>query len=164
MDKFLYATQGSPRIVVIQIDTAECEEKGYDVTRPNKDKDLEKYSLDLRNLVVEKIQTWLGVDFNENVAHAVAIEETEAWVLALLDSQLKKDSASFSDPKVKFKNTVSSLVSRKSLTTYRTAKNELSASEYISGAFTKKKPRREAMKRNKSLELFIDELSKYITA
>jgi len=79
--------------VVIQIDTAECDQ--YGVERPKKD---EKYCPELRSRVKSKIQEWLATD-DQFAIYAISIEEIEAWLLTTLE---KKDSAKSADPKSKY--------------------------------------------------------------
>ncbi len=43
-------------IIIVQIDTAECELENYEVNRPEKDKN---YCTNLRNAVIDKIDEWL---------------------------------------------------------------------------------------------------------
>ena len=82
--------------VVIHIDTAECEL--YNVNRPARDGD---YCVKLHKLVVNEIQKWLGGEYWENIICAVAIEETEAWLLSLYTSI--SDTSSSLKPKEKFR-------------------------------------------------------------
>lgn len=68
--------------IVIHIDSAEAED--YPVTRPQKD--YHQYCQVLREKVIEKIQEWLGKSFDDRILFAVAIEETEAWILVLFEN------------------------------------------------------------------------------
>jgi hypothetical protein len=65
--------------VIIHLDTAEAEE--YDVKRP--DKGNENYCEQLRSAVIEEIKKWLKGEHLESMIYAVAIEETEAWLLSI---------------------------------------------------------------------------------
>src|SRR6185312_14287635 len=69
------------RLVVVHIDTAEAGLRGYDVEKP-RDRDGD-YAGALRRRVVEAIDRWLDGRFAGRVRHAVAVEETDAWVLTL---------------------------------------------------------------------------------
>jgi hypothetical protein len=82
--------------VVIHIDTAEAED--YGISRPTKN--LSTYCLELREIVVQQIQTWLGKDMSAEILHAVAIEEIDAWILAIYES---RNSVSTAKPKEKLK-------------------------------------------------------------
>jgi len=82
---------GDEALAIIQIDTAERFEKGYDVVSPVKSKPLtDSYSSELRANVIIKMQEWLANNFIERIEFAVCIEEIDAWVLPLYE---KKDSA-----------------------------------------------------------------------
>jgi len=81
--------------VAVHIDTAEAEL--YEVDRPAKgDK---SYCSELRQKVISKIQTWLGCEYVNNVLYAVAIEETEAWLLSIYTDM--KDTTVSAKPKEK---------------------------------------------------------------
>ena len=75
-------------LVVIQIDTAEAHHHGYDVERPHRD--APDYAELLRQRVVDRINVWLEGEDIERVRYAVAVEETEAWLLTIHAS---KDTA-----------------------------------------------------------------------
>lgn len=82
--------------VVIHIDSAEAED--YHIDRPRRDKD---YCLILRKLIIDEIQKWLGGEHIDKIMYAVAIEETEAWLLSLLTPIA--DTSATVRPKEKFK-------------------------------------------------------------
>jgi len=85
---------GEERKIIIQIDTAECEEKGYDISRPNKKEP--NYCEDLRTEVITKIKSWVNkTAIEDQLFFAVCVEETEAWVHALYEN---KNTANFPDP------------------------------------------------------------------
>lgn len=79
LDGFL-AFEGQ-EFVVIHIDTAEAEQ--YGVKRPNK-KDA-NYCENLRQLVIQEINTWLKDDLSSEILYAVAIEEIDAWLLTIYE-------------------------------------------------------------------------------
>lgn len=80
--------------VAIHIDTAEADE--YDISRPHKKSD--NYCEELRRLVIEQINIWLKDDLSDNILYAIAIEETDAWILTIYD---KSDSTTTAAPKEK---------------------------------------------------------------
>jgi hypothetical protein len=87
-------------VVVIHIDSAESEE--YGVAKPIKDND---YSTKLRAAIILKMKEWLGEDFSDDeIVYAVAIEETEAWILTIYE---KRESSTSTDPKRKLKYVLS---------------------------------------------------------
>lgn len=86
-------------MIIIQLDSAESHEFG--VIKPTKD---EGYSTVLRERIIKKINEWLGNKFLEETVYAVAIEETEAWVLTIYE---KRNSTASADPKAKLKRVLS---------------------------------------------------------
>ncbi len=86
--------------VVIHIDSAESDE--YGVAKPVKDKN---YSTNLRTDIISKMNEWLNGEFTENeIIYAIAIEETEAWVLTIYE---KRNSSTSADPKSRLKRVLS---------------------------------------------------------
>jgi hypothetical protein len=85
--------------VIIQIDADRSDE--YGVPKPVKNSD---YSEKMRNAIISKINEWLGNNFQDQILYAVAIEETEAWILTIYD---KKNSTQSADPKAKLKRILS---------------------------------------------------------
>ncbi len=80
--------------VVIHIDTAEAEH--YGIKRPEKKSPT--YCEDLRALVVQQINSWLKKAMSNEILYAVAIEETDAWILTIYDPH---DSTTSARPKEK---------------------------------------------------------------
>jgi hypothetical protein len=85
------------RWLVVQIDTAEAEK--YGVERPSVAEKDATYFADLRSRVVEAVRGWMQGEFADKVFFAVAIEETDAWLLACWDEQNKKDAGTHANPK-----------------------------------------------------------------
>src|SRR5690606_12750885 len=82
--------------IVIHLDTAEANQYGVQ-SIPAKD---ETYGEKLRGLVVDLIDGWLGEqEIIDATLHAVAIEETDAWLLTIYDAG--KNSINSADPKKK---------------------------------------------------------------
>ena len=82
---FLDSPIAGEKYIVIQIDTAECEEVGYDVERPAKT-DVD-YCEKLRNNVVDKINEWLQNNWQDEIFYAICIEEMEAWIHTLYENK-----------------------------------------------------------------------------
>lgn len=99
IDRFL-SVEGHD-FVIIHID-ADCSDE-YGVPKPVKDAN---YSEKMRGAIIAKINEWLGNDFQDQILYAVAIEETEAWILTIYD---KKDSTQSADPKAKLKRSLSKM-------------------------------------------------------
>ncbi len=82
-------------IIIIQLDSAESDDFG--ISKPQKDKN---YSTVLRQRIIDKISEWLNDEFLNKTVYAIAIEETEAWVLTIYET---RDSTASSDPKARLK-------------------------------------------------------------
>jgi len=157
------------RLVIVHIDTAEAHEKGFDVTRP--DPKAPDYCEVMRARVVEKLVRLLGSELAAKVRHAVAVEETEAWLLTIHDDGAR-DTGAFHDPKKRLayvleKQKPSKAAGRASARGPHSATKDKprrkSGSEYDRGdALSQdfRDPRKLAAcaKRNRSLKLFVDSL------
>jgi len=142
IDRFL-SVEGHD-IVIIHID-ADCSDE-YGVPKLVKNAD---YSEKMRDAIITKINEWLGNKFQDQILYAVAIEETEAWILTIFD---KKNSTKSADPKAKLKRILSKMGIKY---------NNTHASFYeISEKFSKKKHFKKEKFRNynKSLDDFCQEV------
>jgi hypothetical protein len=92
--EFLALHADDDPIVVVQIDAAEAAEPGYDVVRP--DRAATDFAETLRTRVLACVDAWLPEEVRPRVRHAIAVEETDAWVLALF---VAKDTATLPRPK-----------------------------------------------------------------
>lgn len=112
----------------------------------------------LRNNVIAEIDGWLEGEFKDQLRYAIAIEETEAWVLAL---HVNYDTGEIRSPK-------------KALETFLHRPNGLSKQDRrrllvdleafarydeLSKGFRRKKTLLDAARRNRSLELFVESLT-----
>jgi len=147
--------------IVIQIDTAERYLDGYGVKEPvkTKDIDLKEYSRQLRTSVVEKINTWHDNLDPDKVAYAIAVEETDAWVLTIYDDG-KVDTSKYSNPKKELNELLGRKLSKKE-------KGILSAKafekyDWLSSPLKKNKALKVSMAKNESLKLFCDSLLSFI--
>jgi len=149
------------RSIIIQIDTAECELKNYDVARPSNDSD---YCTNLRTAVINKINTWVNNLSTGQLYYAICIEEMEAWLLPLYES---KDSSKHADPKRKF----DTLIRKKRKTDKHfnkkvqaiSQKSEFEKMNFYSADFRKSKKLKEALKYNQSLRNFVTSLKPILT-
>lgn len=83
IDDFLDSPLAEDRFVVIHIDTDVVEEPGFDVERPPREPH-DEYVQTLRDRVARKLDEWLGPDIvRARFSYAIAVEQTDAWVLAL---------------------------------------------------------------------------------
>lgn len=139
-------------LVVIQIDTAEAHEKGYDVEMPRRDDP--EYAALLRERVVERINTWLEGEGVERVRHAVAVEEIEAWVLTIHSA---KDTATYGDPKAQLLKLINKTMSDKDRKRHFQLK-EYAQADALTRLFRKPRELETCAERNRSLKLFVDSL------
>jgi len=134
--------------VVIHIDAAEANL--YEVNIP--EKDYHNYCNTLRKAIVDKIKEWLDNNFPDIILHAVAIEETDAWVLAIFET---RTSCEVVNPKRRLKFILNK-------------KGENSTSDYpnylrLTKAFTKEREIIKSLNYNCSLRSFYEEVKQVIT-
>ena len=143
IDEFL-SLEGNDHII-IHIDSAESDD--YGVSKPVKNT---TYSRELRSKIVAKINEWLNGLSSDNVLYAIAIEETEAWILTIYD---ERNSTTSADPKAKLKR-----VLRQKGITYTHSPRDF---KNISSAFSKKRTfkRLNCLTNNQSLSDFCDEVN-----
>ena len=134
------------KLMIIHLDTAELDNGANKyINRPIKNKsDLITYTKEVRELVIELINSWLSHNFKNNVAYAIAIEEIEAWILTLLKDTT--DTCNSADPKKKLKS-----------------ESKGKSAVQLSEQFTKNKNLEIYLKHNHSLKLFVEDfICKYI--
>jgi len=131
-------------IVIVHIDSAESDE--YGVPKPLKDAN---YSINLRANIITKINEWLDGQFHDEIIYAIAIEETEAWILTIYED---RDSSNSAKPKEKLKKVLSQRGVK-----YSQTPDDF---KFISNQFTKKKnfTKGKYLLFNKSLEEFCKEV------
>jgi hypothetical protein len=69
-------------LIIIQLDTAECEETDFGVSRPMKENNA-NYASELRQNVIQKVNTWLDNHYENKLLYAITIEEMESWILTI---------------------------------------------------------------------------------
>lgn len=96
-------------VLIVHVDTAERGLKGYDISEPQRTgvTDYAAYSEQLRVQVIQKLEKLIPEKYHQFVAYAIAIEETDAWLIPLFENAAK-DSASHA----KAKETLSKLVGK----------------------------------------------------
>ena len=130
--------------IIIQLDTLQADDFG--IQRPSKD---EKYSTQLRALVIATVNGWLGNEFVDHIAYAIAIEEIEAWLLTIF---INSNSTSSAGPKAKLK----SFLGRKKIDNTENYNTYFKLSEPFAKA--KNHQRNNYSRRNESLAMFCQEL------
>lgn len=157
IDEFFNSPIEEERFIVIHLDTAERHLKGYDVIEPKKSGDLniKDYCGQLRTNVVNKIDEWLKNEYKGQIAYAVAIEETDAWVLTLYDKS-NSDTATYNNPKERLKIQLlkqkdKHILGAKAFTKY----------DSLSSDFRKTKKLLLCTEKNESLKLFCESLEAF---
>ena len=142
-------------LLIVHVDTAERGLKGYDILEPQRTAsvDYAVYSEQVRVQVIEKLKSLLPERFHQHIAYAIAIEETDAWLIPLFENNAK-DTASHT----KAKETLSKLIGKdkKRQKEYTdTSKKSLNYKK-LGKLFAKNLPL--CRTRNKSLDLFCVEI------
>jgi hypothetical protein len=163
IESFLLAELGDVRFVVVHVDTAEAHLPGYDIARP--DRQAPEYSDLLRALVVAKIDALLGPDLAASVRHAIAVEETDGWVLTIHDDKDDRDTGTRLDPKKRLRFVLDGKTPKGgSREKTREGARGRKKSEYeiyheLSSSFREGDRLEACAERNRSLRLFVDSLT-----
>ena len=139
-------------LLVIQIDTAERGEVGFDINAPLRTKDIDwkEYSVCLREAVKNKISNIIPEAYRDKVAYAIAIEETDAWLIPLFDGTCN-ETAQYANPKEHLHHLISRIDGKKRKKYIDTGKNNLDYN-YISKGI--RKGLKICRQKSKSLDLF----------
>lgn len=99
----------SEALLIVHVDTAERGLKGYDISDPQRSGavDFAAYSEQVRIQVAQKLEELLPSRFRQHIAYAIAVEETDAWLIPLFEKS-STDSASH----VRAKETLSKLIGK----------------------------------------------------
>ena len=148
------------RFLVIHIDTAERLEVGFEVAEPRKE-DISEYVSRVREAVILKLKEWLGENFYERTAFAVAVEETEAWVIPVFEHRIIETGFS-PNPKEK----LAGLLNRPNAMNDKDRRRLFQMDEYnkfleLSKDLRKGKDLIKYAERNESLKLFCIELDQF---
>jgi len=119
------------------------------------------YSSQLRELSKVKIDEWLDNSYKDKIRYAIAIEETDAWVLTIYN-QSGKDTCTFNNPKKKLQFIIAEQkLTRKQLQNNEKVKpKELTVKDYkeLSEKFRDPKQLKIYAKLNQSLDEFCTSL------
>ncbi|RLJ72510.1 hypothetical protein [Pedobacter alluvionis] len=148
IDEFL-SIEGQD-FVVIHLDTAECHE--YGVQRPNKKEN--GYSKKVIELVIDQVNSWLGAISKNSFLYAIAVEETDAWILPIFES---KDSSTI----YKAKEKLATVLAKKDLNSKSDYNNFLILSKPFLNSRAVK--RGKFLDYNYSLKAFVDEVQTKIS-
>lgn len=147
-------------MLIVHVDTAERGFPGYDVNEPVRSKgvDYATYSEALRKNVMDKVCSLIAEPYRDRIAYAIAVEETDAWLIPLYESKVG-DSASH----VKAKEALSKLISadKKRVKAFVDTKHK--TLNYVKLGAALAKDLKLCRKHNKSLDLFCVDIENWIT-
>jgi hypothetical protein len=146
--------------IVLHLDTAERHREDYNVTEPAKSSGLEikQYCNQLRTNIINKANEWLENSYSGKIAYAVAIEETDAWVLTIYDNG-NTDTSTHQRPKERLNNELNRTLTSKQKAVLRAKTFE--KYDQLSSDFRKKRKLAICMEKNESLKLFCESLGAF---
>ncbi|WP_026725672.1 hypothetical protein [Flavobacterium sasangense] len=139
-------------IFIVQIDSAERNEKGYDVIDPIKSNNHNYCELVIDNVSL-KINEWLGGKFDSRTAFAVCVEEIEAWLL----TRFFDNTSKFTNPKQKFEYEFNKKLSKSEVKSM-SEKSVFKKYHSLSKPFSKKKDLPKYARNNLSFNKFYEQL------
>lgn len=138
-------------MLIVHVDTAERGLVGFDVNEPQRTKgvDYATYAEHLRQNVIAKINTLVAEAYRDRIAYAIAVEETDAWLIPLFENKAG-DSASHA----RAKETLAKLISADKKRVKSFVDSEHKSLDYVKLGADLAKELTICRKRNKSLDLF----------
>lgn len=146
------------RFIIIHLDTDTRFEQGYEVSEPQKE-NTRIYFTTLRENIKNKINEWLENQFVENIAYAIAIEEIDAWVLAIYG--INEETGVFSNAKERLLREINkpNLLSKKDRQKiFSKIDDKFTFYKMLSNDFRKPKKLAHLVRQNLSLKLFCENL------
>ncbi|MEI6410336.1 MAG: hypothetical protein WCR52_13195 [Bacteroidota bacterium] len=140
------------RFLVIHIDSAERNDYGVENLTKNTIDDL----ILIRNTVKSKIEEWLGENRRERIAYAIAVEETDAWVMTKY-AQNRDDTGMLNNPKERLASKIIQTESPKAQKQLRNL-DFFDRYGHYSYEFRKNRNLSVFIENNNSLKQFCDEL------
>lgn len=148
-------------LLVVHIDTAERGEAGYDIAEPSRTKgtDWKEYCDRLYAAVENKITGMVPEAYRNKVAYAIAIEETDAWLIPLFDSSCN-ETAQYANPKERLHYLINRIGGKKRNNYIDTDKKNL---DYAYIAKDMRKKLKQCRQKSRSLDLFCLEIEDKVT-
>lgn len=158
IDQFFEQWEETKPALVIHIDTAERDNPNYNITEPQRKNitNYKDYSIELRKQVKKKIEDMLPIQYRKSVAYAIAIEETEAWIIPLFENR-SNDTSSIVKPKEHLSWLIS-LQKKKIKTKFTDTRKKRLNAEELGKCIGKAKGLDKCKAMNMSLELFCKEI------
>jgi hypothetical protein len=154
-----YLDFADDRIVIAHVDTAECELEGFDVARPPRQR--EDYVSACREAVVTRAREWLTGRAVDRIVFAIAVEETDAWLLPVYAVNMRGDTGAVVDPKkrlIERELPRTNMLSDRERARILALRKELDRYHQLSQPLRKSKALLEASARNASLDAFVRDL------
>lgn len=146
-------------LLIVQIDTAECSDLGYDVPRP--DTNDPDFISKLLELITEKVNSWLPDNFHNKTVLAIAIEETEAWILTM-EPFNKSDTDKIPCPKETMDHLVPRKIRQSDINRFFRSNNTFDKYDFLSKPMRRSKKLDAGAEQNYSLKAFIQQLKEKI--
>lgn len=158
IEAYLDESLDEARLVVVHIDTAECHLPGFDVVRP--DRAAEGYVGTCHGAVLAAMRGWTQGRRDGQLIGAVAVEETDAWLLAHYAPERGSDTGELLNPKERLQRAIerTNTLSDRERQSLQRERNVLSRYHRLSEPLRKPKALRAAMEHNVSLARFVDDL------
>ena len=155
-----FETLDDERFLTVHLDAAERMEINYEVIEPPKH-NLPGYVEAVRQNIVAKVLEWMQGQYGDRVVLAVAVEETDAWLMTRF-SQNEVDTGYLANPKERLFRELN----RPNFMTERERRNLFSLPIFkrylnLSSPFRKPKELEGLITRNASLRLFCEDLDKF---
>lgn len=148
------------RFLVVHLDAAERLEVNYEVSEPLKSK-LPDYVVQVCQNIAAKISEWMQGQYANRVAYAIAVEETDAWVLTIF-SKKETDTGYLENPKERLQRELNkpNFMSKRDRGKLF-SKLVFDHYSQLSDPFRKPKELEKLIARNASLRLFCEDLNKF---
>lgn len=149
-------TTETEHYAIIQIDSAERNEKEFNVINPLKNKNYPEYSSTLYENIKTKMSDWLNNEYLDKIIFAICIEEIEAWLITRF-TDYNSDTSKENKPKEFFKSNWSKIYKKKEISRL-TNLNVFDEYYEHSTVFRKHKSLEVLRKKNVSLDTFCSNL------
>ncbi len=158
IEAFLDDTFDETLLVVVHVDTAECHLPGFDVIRP--DRTAPDYVTACHDAVLAMLHLWTGGRRPAHLVGAVAVEETDAWLLAHYAPIRDIDTGALANPKERLQRALerTNAFSDRERESIRRERSMLTRYHRLSEPLRKPRNLRAAMAFNASLARFVARL------
>jgi hypothetical protein len=153
-----YGQAEEDQFLIVHIDTDMRKEVGYEVHLPETITDDASY-LELLEKVKAKLAEWLGAENAARTTYAIAIEETDAWILTLHSDS--KETGLLVNPKAKLDKILNDSISKKERNAMYGSRQKAVEYDEKSKAFRKPKILKDCISRNNSLAHFCIQLEAF---